>query len=141
MTTLKAFYDALIKKPNDWDLRLVFADFLEEQDLALLVEAQRWMVSNQKHAVCIVIKPLQDCWIWGQASVISSNMSIGYPYRPCLLDDPLFKKIVRRPDIAVQNHDFTPNWKAFNKSRTKCGLFYAETALANALQKLKPESG
>ena len=39
----------LDKSPDDWDLRLVYADWLEEEGLQDLAGAQRWLAREQKH--------------------------------------------------------------------------------------------
>jgi len=37
--------------PANWELRLIYSDYLEENNLEDLALAQRWMVKNKKHPI------------------------------------------------------------------------------------------
>jgi uncharacterized protein (TIGR02996 family) len=67
------FYVDLEKTPGDFDLRLVFADFLDGKGeaLHLLSLAQRWMAEHRLHPVPINHHPVyrsrkwDGWWCWG----------------------------------------------------------------------------
>ncbi len=62
--TLKEFESLLDEQPFDWQLRLTYADWLEDQGDAFC-ETQRWMVA---HEIC----PGRDArgrWRWWGASI------------------------------------------------------------------------
>ena len=46
-TTRAALEAALDQSPADWDLRLVYADFLEDLGETVLARGQRWIAANE----------------------------------------------------------------------------------------------
>jgi uncharacterized protein (TIGR02996 family) len=44
----QGFIDALNENPYDWDTRLVYADWLEENGDIVLAQGQRWMAQHKK---------------------------------------------------------------------------------------------
>lgn len=59
--TFEEFYWLLEKTPDDWELRLVFADWLEEEGKVLLACGQRFQVKVQAHPV---LEKCPRCWRW-----------------------------------------------------------------------------
>lgn len=47
MATAEQFERALDEKPDDWELRLVYADFLDDNDDPAFAACQRWMSGNK----------------------------------------------------------------------------------------------
>ncbi len=50
MISRQEFESALDDHPDDWPTRLVYADWLDENDDHILAFAQRWMARRQKYA-------------------------------------------------------------------------------------------
>ena len=47
--TLKDWYDQLTEQPDNWELRLVFSDWLEDQGLVEESRYQKWAVREKVH--------------------------------------------------------------------------------------------
>lgn len=76
----------LAQSPSDWDLRLVFADWLEDHDEPELAQGQRWQVEHRRRPERI--QPgngLAWCWFLGTP---------GVP-RLAHLDSELFETLVQ----------------------------------------------
>ena len=51
--SLETWYEQIEEAPDDWELCLQFADWLEENGEPILAAGQRWQAKNQK-------RPLED---------------------------------------------------------------------------------
>ncbi len=58
------FIAALDENPEDWNLRLVYADWLDDHGDHQFASAQRWMANHQKRAWKPVLT--KNTWTWGR---------------------------------------------------------------------------
>jgi uncharacterized protein (TIGR02996 family) len=77
-TDRDAFEAALDADPDDWSLRLVYADWLDENGDADLARCQRWMAANRKRPVCRppAFLHVADGWDW---SLGNESLMYGIP--------------------------------------------------------------
>ena len=52
MPQLDEMWAAIKDRPDDWDQRRMFADWLEENGHDVLAAGQRWQAENKKHPQC-----------------------------------------------------------------------------------------
>lgn len=71
-------------KPDDWSLRLIYADWLEEQGETERARLQRWLVENKRYPEFD-----HDCWRW-------LNSSAYPPERSAVLPLYLYEPIMER---------------------------------------------
>lgn len=70
-----AFWRQLEQAPEDWDLRLVFSDLLEDLGLDVLAAGQRWQAANEKRPQPITKKYWCKLSAWGSDLNDESYMS------------------------------------------------------------------
>ncbi len=107
-TTQTDFEAHLEHHPDGWEMRLVYADWLEEQGESLLANGQRWQVENGKYSKS-----------WFGHTFINSRYGFA-PYAPNSLNESLFVQLPGASSLIFQaNHRIE-----------------AESALASAIHKL-----
>ncbi len=119
------FEKLLDETPDDWDLRLVYSDWLEEHGDELLACAQRWLVRHKKHP-----KSLLPEHKWREDKVLTTGFvsdvyqrsygKFGYYFRTAV-PYPIFATLL---GCATQHGD----WKGYPDRRK------AELALSLALR-------
>jgi uncharacterized protein (TIGR02996 family) len=121
---LQDWQDALAQKPHDWDLRLVFADWLDDQGdetSQVLARGQRWQA--QHHRVPVFLKDYQPLpWSWFDKSSSSTRDFED-------LEPPLFRRVFPL-GTPYQDRDYVVDFAS---------LAEAEWALALALEALQAQ--
>jgi uncharacterized protein (TIGR02996 family) len=91
MRTLDNWWARLVQNATNWDLRLVFADWLADQGLDELEAGQRWQA--QHHKAPAFLMKYQHPWSWFNMSVMRGYSNelpgelfetvypLGIPYR------------------------------------------------------------
>lgn len=104
ITTIDACYHKLLQNPDDWETRLVLADFYEELGEDKLAFGQRWQVKNKRFALNYSNPPNKDAeWQWyfwddGHRDVFDPND----------LKLPVFTKVVGFTGAGWEDYDSQP---------------------------------
>jgi len=115
MTTEEDFWRALEADPADWDLRLVFADWLEDHGEEVLAAGQRW----QAHARQKPDPNFGSYWSWFR---LDEEESKRLRYH---LDPDLFAFL--EGEDLTHGGRYSTEWKDYSSMRE------ADQALARAL--------
>ena len=131
--SLLDFESQLDKDPANWDLRLIYSDYLEEKGNISLAQAQRWMASEKKHSTfCtmhdLVNTPPRIKWIWGDIDAIEPKTGILEKYQISMIPEEVFTLLEETSDTRLHPPLF---WKYYY-TRVE-----AERVLGNALVKLE----
>ncbi len=119
----KAFETALDDNPSDWDTRLVYADWLEENGFADYACAQRWMGRKKRRPV---LGTGSWNWWWLSTKYILREPEVVEHYHSCRITHKFFCLLTR----SMEDRDIRYG-KTYN-SRLE-----AELDLTDALKKWK----
>lgn len=70
--------DAICDNLEQWDLYLIFADWLEDHDEPLAAECMRWCVNRKKRVQAINGNPVMWCWISPTKSYLSGQAPVAF---------------------------------------------------------------
>lgn len=128
--------EALMLNPEDWTLRLVYADYLEEHGFLVNAKGQRWQAENKKtpfHEKLGNVNPTtktRDWWVWGNAK----SHAVGFSD-----DSPGGHWIKECPLSMIPYHIFKHVQNTLPPVNPKCWTYHkifqeAENSLAKALE-------
>jgi uncharacterized protein (TIGR02996 family) len=112
------FHNILDEWPDDWELRSVYSDWLEENGRLPEAEAQRWMSQNKRH-------PKKNTY--------------GPPGYHQVVDWDWTGALDTQADLAKYSSHFLPyhTWRFLDQKIGHATRHGAETELAQALQRQK----
>src|SRR5437667_7512237 len=100
MTTQElAFLDAIEKEPHNQAHKLIFADWLEEQDRHGDGDAMRWLAVNRRNPLYVFIN-FSKWWIWVIEWPILNPLGI-YWYDGCYLPLELYNHMDRNKEYVT----------------------------------------
>lgn len=120
------FLTPLDSNPADWDLRLIYSDYLEENEDLDFANTQRWMVMEKRHPMSTMDS--YPYWYWGRWVDLSKRGYSGYGGQgACRLYNMIFAEL----EIEVKfDIGWSSNWKLYS------GRDIAERVLCKALLKI-----
>lgn len=132
----QGFHNHLDQHPDDWDHRLVFGDWLEEQGRLPEAEAQRWMSQNRKHPrqyLDLSNEPAGESWGW-ESEWAARSLHNSTPHGNARRGRRPFQPDHYHLPDDVADHHF---WPASDEDWTYPSRQMAETALTRTLQRQK----
>ena len=113
----ESFEAELDRDPANWGLKLIYADWLEEQGEHIAARGQRWMAENEKHPYCDYER---KTWNWYHVIWYKWNAGI--------------------PELLFYKLDKLRNWKKWNIGWIEYPTrIAAESALAYAIEEQRLE--